>query len=516
MTAPALRGALMVCGTTSDAGKSTIVAGLCRLLARHGVRVAPFKAQNMSLNSVVTLSGHEIGRAQGIQAHAAGIEAEVAMNPILLKPTGERTSQVVLNGSPWKIMTAAEYHATKLDLLPVVLDCLSDLRDRFDVVLCEGAGSPTEINLLDRDIVNLRVAHDAGIAAVVVGDINPGGVFAALYGTVSLLPDHLRRCVRGLIINKLRGDPALLLDGCAQLTDRTGVPVLGVVPWLHNTGLDAEDSMALDAPTAMAGDALADELDVAVIRFPRISNFTDLDPLSIEPGIRVRYVHDRAGLGTPDLIILPGSKATADDLAWLRRTGLADLMARTDAVVLGICGGYQMMGATIDDTVECRTGRIDGLALLPVTTHFEVDKVTRKRSGSVDGLPVTGYQIHHGRVRVHGGDAFTVLHERTGEQTAGELVEIVDGVRVGHRYGTTLHGVFEADQFRRSFLQSVAAHRGKCFISAERSFEQARLDALDELADALGTHLDMNAIEQLIREAGTKPVPRRSTGAPTP
>lgn len=504
----ALRGALMVCGTTSDAGKSTIVAGLCRLLARQGVRVAPFKAQNMSLNSVVTCSGHEIGRAQGIQAHAAGVVAEVAMNPILLKPTGERTSQVVLNGAPWKVMTAAEYHAAKPDLLPLVLDALADLRDRFDVVLCEGAGSPTEINLLDRDIVNLRVAHDAAIPAVIVGDINPGGVFAALYGTIALLPDHLRSCVRGMIINKLRGDPALLLDGCAQLTDRTGVPVLGVVPWLHNTGLDAEDSMALDAPTVMAGDALADELDVAVIRLPRISNFTDLDPLSVEPGIRVRYVHDRAGLGTPDLIVLPGSKATVDDLMWLRRTGLADAISRTDAVVLGICGGYQMMGVTIDDPVECRTGQVEGLALLPVTTHFEADKVTRRRSGTGDGQPVAGYQIHHGRVRVHNGEAFIVLHDEAGD--------IVDGVRAGTRYGTTLHGVFEADQFRRAFLQTVADHRGKRFVSAERSFEQVRLDALDQLADALGTHLDMNAIERLIHEAGTRQATRRSLGAPTP
>ena len=255
-------------------------------------------------------------------------------------------------------------------------------------------------------------------------------------------------------------------------------------------------------------DGVADELDVAVIRFPRISNFTDLDPLSVEPGVRVRYVHDRAGLGTPDLIVLPGSKATVDDLTWLRRTGLADAVSRDDAVVLGICGGYQMMGATIDDPVECRTGQVDGLALLPVTTHFEADKVTRLRTGTADGLPVAGYQIHHGRVRVHGGDAFVVLQNDSGE--------IIDGVRSGHRYGTTLHGVFEADQFRRTFLETVGQHRGKRFVSAGRSFEQARLDALDHLADALGTHLDMNAIERLIHEAGNRPVRRRAAGAPIP
>ena len=491
----ALRGALMVCGTTSDAGKSTVVAGLCRLFARNGVSVAPFKAQNMSLNSVVTPSGHEIGRAQGFQAFAAGVPAEVAMNPILLKPTSDRTSQVVLNGAPWKVLNAVEYHAVKLDLLPTVLDALADLRSRFDVVLCEGAGSPTEINLLDHDIVNLRVAHDAGMAAIVVGDINPGGVFAALYGTVTLLPDHLRACVRGMLINKLRGDPALLLDGCEQLTARTGVPMLGVIPWLDATGLDAEDSMALETPHTMAGDALADELDVAVVRFPRISNFTDIDPLAAEAGVRVRYVHDRAGLGAPDLIVLPGSKATVADMEWLRRSGIADELHRTDAVVLGICGGYQMMGRTIDDPVECRSGVVEALGLLPVSTHFHPDKITQQRVGRVGQTPIAGYQIHHGRVHTHGGEPFVALDDP----------DTLDGVSVGAHYGTTLHGVLDADEFRWDFLASVAAHRGKRFVSARRSFAQTRIDALDHLADALDEHLDMNAIEQLINQAGATP-----------
>ncbi len=507
MTSHGLRGALMVCGTTSDAGKSTIVAGLCRLLARQGIRVAPFKAQNMSLNSAVTATGHEIGRAQAFQADAAGVPAEVTMNPILLKPTGDRTSQVVLNGSPWKVMTAVEYHGAKLSLLPAVLDALADLRGRFDVVLCEGAGSPTEINLLDHDIVNLRVAHDAGIPAIIVGDINPGGVFAALYGTVALLPDHLRACVAGLVINKLRGDPALLLDGCTQLTQRTGVPVLGVVPWLDATGLDAEDSMALDTPPVMAGDAIADELDVAIIRFPRISNFTDLEPLAIEPGVRARYVHDRQGLGNPDLVVLPGSKATVADLAWLRRTGLADHLARTDAVVLGICGGYQMMGETIDDSVECNAGLVDALGLLPAHTAFAADKVTRQRHGTALGHQVHGYQIHHGRVVTHGGDAFVTLDGPGGAD--------LDGVRVGAHFGTTLHGLLDSDEFRRSFLTTVADHRGKRFVSAGRSFQQTRIDAIDRLADTLAEHLDIGAIEQLISGANSRVSHRRptSTGA---
>ena len=489
----ALTGGLMVCGTTSDAGKTTVVSGLCRLLARQGVSVAPFKAQNMALNSVVTPSGHEIGRAQGIQAYAAGVPAEVAMNPILLKPTGERTSQVVLNGSPWQVMTAAEYHAHKPQLLATVLDALADLRRRFDVVICEGAGSPAEINLLDHDIVNLRVAAEADLPAIIVGDINLGGVFAALYGTVALLPDHLRRCVRGLVINKMRGDPALLLDGCEQLLALTGVPVLGVIPWLDSTGLDAEDSMALDRPMMTAGAAMVDELDVAVIRLPRISNFTDLDPLLIEPGIRVRYVHDRAGLGDPDLIVLPGSKATVADLDWLRQAGLVDPIRESAATVLGICAGYQMMGTTIDDQVECRSGIVDGLHLLPVDTVFAVDKVTLLRRGTSMGAPVGGYQIHHGRVTPRGGEAFVQLGDEHGRE--------LDGISVGARFGTTLHGLFEADEFRRSFLVEAGARRGKRFASAGVSFAKTRDDSLDALADALEEHLDISAIEAMIMSA---------------
>jgi adenosylcobyric acid synthase len=487
----------MVCGATSDAGKSTIVAGLCRLLARQGVRVAPFKAQNMALNSAVTSSGHEIGRAQALQALAAGVAAEVAMNPILLKPTSERSSQVVVLGRPWAVLTAAEYHAAKPTLLPTVLDALADLRSRFDVVLCEGAGSPAEINLLDHDIVNLSIARAAGLPAIVVGDINLGGVFAALYGTVALLPDDLRPAVRGLVINKLRGDPALLFDGCEELGRRSGIPVLGVLPWLDATGLDAEDSLALDRPRPPAGAPVADELDVAVIRFPHIANFTDLDPLHAEAGVRIRLVHDRAGLGRPDLIVLPGSKATVTDLAWLRRQGLAGDVTASEATVLGLCGGYQMMGDTIDDLVESSAGVVDGLGLLPVRTTFGADKVTLLRSGTAMGLPVQGYQIHHGRVATR-GETFVSLDDEHGRT--------VDGVRQGARFGTTLHGLFEADQFRRTFLVEVAARSGKRFVSAGRPFERVRLDALDMVADALAAHLDLTTVEQLIAEGAPVPV----------
>jgi adenosylcobyric acid synthase len=489
-----LRGALMVCGATSDAGKSTIVAGMCRSLARRGVRVAPFKAQNMALNSFVTAGGHEIGRAQAMQAWAAQVEPEAAMNPILLKPTSERTSQVIVNGSAWRVLDAGAYHDTKAELWPIVLDALGELRRRFDVVLLEGAGSPAEINLLDRDIVNLRLAAVSDLPAIVAGDINLGGVFASLYGTVALLPDDLRACVHGFVINKFRGDPCLLDTGCEQLSERTGIPVLGVLPHLGDTGFDAEDSMALDGPVRYTPEPLADELDVAVIAVPRMSNFTDIEPLTIEPGVRVRYVHHASAYGAPDLVILPGSKATVNDLRWLRTVGLADRIVATDAVVLGVCAGYQMLGYAIDDPVESHAGRVEGLGLLPVTTVFSADKVTAQRSGHALGAVVAGYQIHHGRVRAQGGEPWLTI------DNDGQEPEL-DGITTDNHFGTTLHGLFEVDEFRRTFLELVAQRRGKHFESAHVSFAAARDASVESLANAIDRHLDMSAIEQLVATA---------------
>jgi adenosylcobyric acid synthase len=499
-----LRGGLMVCGTSSNAGKSTLVAGLCRLLARRGVRVAPFKSQNMANNSVVTRSGHEIGRAQGVQAWAAGIEPEVAMNPILLKPTGERSSQVVVMGRPHATMSATEYHEHKPALLDTALDALADLRGRFDVVLLEGAGSPAEINLLDRDIVNLRLARRAGVPAIVVGDIDVGGVFAALYGTVALLPDDLRSMVGGFVVNKLRGDPALLLDGFADLERRCGVPTLGVLPWLAGAAIDAEDSLALDEPHEIDDDFLdrydGDVIDVAVIRFPRISNFTDLDPLHLEPTVQVRLVHDAAGLGRPDLIILPGTKATLDDLGWLRRRRLDDAIVSSDATLFGVCGGYQMLGDRIEDGVESATAVGEGLDRLPVTTRFGAEKVTRRRHGRADGHEIDGYQIHHGRVEASAGDPFVELDPIDDSTEA----PIVDGVRVGAVAGTTLHGLFENDRFREGFLHDVARRSGKRFAAGGLRFEAVRQARFDRLADALEAHLDLARIDALIATAADR------------
>ena len=415
----------MVCGTASDVGKSVLVAGLCRVYARQGIAVAPFKAQNMSLNSAVTADGAEIGRAQALQAVGAGIEAEAIMNPILLKPTGDRRSQVVVLGRPVGVLTAAEYQGGKLDLWGVVLDSLAELRARFDVVLLEGAGGAAEINLLDRDLVNLPLAARAGVPAVVVGDIDRGGVFAALYGTVALLPPELRACIRGFVINKFRGDPALLGDVTADFEARCAVPTLGVVPFLPGITIDAEDSLALDRPPPVRPDA---SVRVAVVRFPRISNFTDLDPLFDEPEVEVRFVTSRDQLGRPDLVVLPGTKATVDDLDWLRSTGLDAAIAASGADVLGICGGYQMMGRRIVDEVESGRGEVPGLGWLDVETTFAADKVTRRRRGRSGGEEVHGYEIHHGRTSL-GPRATPWL----------ELDDGPDGARDGGRHrGTKL------------------------------------------------------------------------------
>jgi adenosylcobyric acid synthase len=491
----------MVCGTTSDAGKSRVVTGLCRVLARNGVRVAPFKAQNMALNSYVTAGGHEIGRAQGVQALAAGIEPDVDMNPILLKPSSDRTSQVIVLGEPTGHLDAAAYHAAKPGLRDTVRAALDRLRARYDVVVLEGAGSPAEINLLDGDLVNLWLAHAAGIPAVVVGDIDRGGVFASLFGTVTLLPDHLRRCVQGFVINKFRGDPALLAPGLADLEARTGIPTLGVLPWVDGLHLDAEDSLALRRPWGDDLDAKpspgggGDVLDVAVVRLPRISNFTDLDALALEPGVVVRWVTHPAGLGDPDLVILPGTKATVDDLAWLRARGLDTAVGALapSTTVLGICGGYQMLGRTIDDPVESGAGAVAGLGRLPVVTRFEPTKITRPRRGTALGCPVTGYQIHHGRTAAEA--PWITLDDEWGRQPEG-AADADAAV-----YGTSLHGLFESDEFRATFLDAVAARRHKSLKPSGLSFASARQEQFDRLADLLEDHLDMRAVERLIAAA---------------
>lgn len=497
-----MKGSLMVCGTGSDAGKTHVVTGLCRLLARRGVRVAPFKAQNMSLNSFVTPEGHEIGRAEGVQALAAGVEPEVAMNPILMKPTGDRTAQVIVRGRPIGHLTAAEYHAHKPALKDAVIGALGDLRSRFDVVIAEGAGSPTEINLLEGDIVNLPIAAEARMPAIVVGDIDRGGVFASLYGTVALLPDEYRRLVKGFVMNKFRGDPALLGTGLKDLEARCGVPTLGVLPWLEGLALDAEDSLALShVRTARAAPAVADTLDVAVIAFPYFSNFTDFDALSIEPGVSVRFVGDVGALGWPDLIVLPGSKSTVADLEWFCSRGLRDAVdaqRAEGAAVLGICAGYQMLGTRIVDEVESRRGEVDALGWLHAETLFRPHKVVTQRRGTALGEVITGYEIRHGEtVRADGASGWMELDSADGATEEGCVNED------GQVLGTSLHGLFEQDRFRATFLAELGRRRNKTFIPAGVSFAVARQTQFDRLADLLDAHLDMAAVDRIIAEGAS-------------
>ena len=492
-----MRGALLVAGTTSDAGKSVLTAGLCRWLARQGVSVAPFKAQNMSLNSGVTPDGAEIGRAQVMQAAAAGVAPEAAMNPVLLKPGSDRASQVVVLGRPWADVTATSYRDHKGALLEIALDCLADLRRRFDVVVCEGAGSPAEINLRATDIANMGLARAADLPVLVVGDINPGGVFAGFFGTVALLSPEDQALVAGFVVNKFRGDVALLEPGLAMLETLTGRPTYGVLPWADGLVLDVEDSLGLDAPVVALPPVGADVLRVSVVRLPWLSNWTDVDALRSEPGVLVRYATTPAELADADLVVLPGTRQTVADLAWLRERGLADALVRREGPVLAVCGGYQMLGTRIEDEVESRAGVVEGLGLLPVRTVFGADKVLGRPTGEWRGQPVTtAYEIHHGRITVEGGEPF------------------LDGVRVGNAFGTVWHGALESDGFRRALLGEVAAVTGRAWEPGERCFADVRQARLDLLGDLVADHLDTDAVVRLIRDGAPSGLPFVPPGAP--
>jgi adenosylcobyric acid synthase len=480
-----VKGALLVAGTSSDAGKSVLVAGLCRWLTRKGVRVAPFKAQNMALNSAVTADGAEIGRAQAMQAAAACVEPEAAMNPVLLKPGSETRSQVVLLGRPFAEAGALDYQELKPILQAAVADSLADLRRRFDAVICEGAGSPAEINLRDRDIANMGLARAADLPVIVVGDIDRGGLLAAMYGTLAVLDPADQRHIAAFVVNKFRGDPRLLAPGLDMLMSMTGRPTLGVLPWRKDLWLDAEDSLDLDSrPRAALSPHGAESLRIAVIRLPRLSNVTDVDPLAAEPGVLVDLVSTPAQLDGADLVILPGTRATVSDLGWLRDTGLAAAIAdraRDGRPVLGLCGGYQMLAREIADDVESRAGTVPGLGLLPATVRFAVAKTLARPSGTALGEPVDGYEIHHGDVTPDGGQAF------------------LDGCEAGAVRGTTWHGIFENDGFRRAFLRDLAARTGRDFTPAPGvSFAAVRERRYEVLADMIGEHLDTGALLRLI------------------
>jgi adenosylcobyric acid synthase len=503
-----MRGALLVCGTASDAGKSVVTAGICRWLARAGVRVAPFKAQNMANNSAVTASGAEIGRAQALQAAACGVEPEAAMNPVLIKPSGERHSQVLLMGRRYADADARSYQDLKPVLREAVLDALADLRARYDVVVCEGAGSPAEINLRAGDLANMGLARAADLPVVLVGDIDRGGVFASLYGSLALLEPDDQALVAGFVINKFRGDDTILAPGLEQLHALTGRPTLGVLPWLEGMWLDAEDSLALEAPRPEAAAALGgDTLEVAVVRLRWMSNFTDVDALTAEPGVSVRFTRSPADVERADLVLVPGTKATVEDLERLRAGGLDEALARRAAAgdpILGVCGGYQMLGEAIEDEVESRRGTVAGLGLLPVRTRFAVDKRLRRVSGTValaGAAPATGYEIRHGEPSRHGGEA--MIDDGSGE---GE------GCAVGAVLGTSWHGLLEGDAVRRGLLAWVAARRGRRWLAGTEPFAAVRERHLDRLGELIEENVDVAALEAVIEGGAPAGLPLVESG----
>ncbi|ONI69340.1 cobyric acid synthase CobQ [Kribbella sp. ALI-6-A] len=482
---------LLIAGTTSDAGKTTVVTGLCRWLARQGVRVAPYKAQNMSNNSMVCADGAEIGRAQWIQAVAAGAEPEAAMNPVLLKPGSDRRSHVVLMGEPWGELTARGFLTERAELAEAAFAAYDDLASRYDVVVSEGAGSPTEINLRQSDYVNMGLAQHTGAPVVVVGDIDRGGVFASMFGTVALLSPEDQRLISGFVVNKFRGDVSLLQPGIDMLGSVTGRPTYGVLPWLPDLWLDSED--ALDIP-ARRTEHDPDVLTIAVVRFPRISNFTDLDALAVEPTTSVFFTATPAEVRDADLVVLPGSRATTSDLAWLRETGLADAVRARVAAgrpVLGICGGYQLLGGAIDDPYGVEGGgRHTGLELLPVATEFAEAKVLARPAP-------TAYEIHHGVVEV-----------------TGDAEEFPGGCRSGVVWGTIWHGLLDDDAARHRFLGEIAGLTGKRGPDGTVSFAGLREDRLNRLADAIDEHLDTGALLTLIEKGAPAGLPFVPPGAP--
>ena len=487
-----MKGALLVAGTHSDAGKSLVTAGVCRWLQRRGVRVAPFKAQNMALNSVVARGGFEIGRAQAMQAVAAGVEPEVAMNPILLKPSGHRVSQVVVMGKPYATVDARSYQELKDELRPIVGAALADLRARYDVVICEGAGSPAEINLRAADLTNLGLARAAGLPVLVVGDIDRGGVFASLLGTLVALAPEDQRHIAGFLINKFRGDPGILAPGLEQLARRTGRPTLGVLPFLDGMTIDAEDSLAIEAPRADVEGAHG-TLDVAVLRLRWMSNFTDLDALAREPGVRVRFTRSAADIARADLVVVPGTKATVEDLARLRADRLDAALAERHGAgnpILGVCGGYQLLGERIHDEVESGAGEVPGLGVLPVETAFGSEKLLRSVSGRSALLDsdVGGYEIRHGRPEAHGGAPLITTD-------AGED----EGCVVEATLGTSWHGLLEHDDARRALLRWTAERRNLDFVPAPGVvFAVERERQLDALGDLVEHHVDTQALLTLI------------------
>ena len=505
--------AIMVLGTSSHVGKSLLTAALCRIFAQHGHRVAPFKSQNMSLNSAATVEGLEIGRAQALQAEAAGVAPSVHMNPILIKPSGNNSSQIIVRGKIWGRVTAADYHQKRVEeLLPLVRESFATLASQYDVIVLEGAGSPAEINLKEHDIANMRMAEMADAQCLLMGDIDRGGVFASLLGTLELLEPNERERIRGFVINKFRGDAGLLWPGIRMIEERVEKRCIGVVPYLHSLMLEEEDSLGLTvttqtqwAPDPSSGRLLDRPLRVAVIALPSFSNFTDFDSLRAERSVSLLFCRTADAIAQADVVILPGSKQTVDDLLWMREQGL-DLEVQRYAkagLVIGICGGMQILGESITDPLGMeREGSVEGLGLLPIRTIMQGDKVTRNSTGEVTttvlfGQPfpdraISGYEIHIGRTIYQAGAThFAVLSSDSGSPAVRNDGCISADSRV---FGTYLHGLFDDDGFRHQFLQAARAFHKLAVRNDLHLWKQLREESLDRLAREVETELDMATI----------------------
>ena len=484
---------IMVQGTMSGAGKSLLVTALCRIFRQDGWRVAPFKSQNMALNSFVTADGLEIGRAQAAQAEAAGLDCDVRMNPILLKPSSDTGSQLIVMGEVRGQYDAKTYFGMKRGLIPEILAAYESLAAENDILVIEGAGSPAEINLRADDIVNMGLAELVNAPVLLAGDIDRGGVFAQLYGTVALLREQERARVVGMIINKFRGDETLLRPGLSELEALTGLPVLGVIPWIK-VDIDDEDSLSPRLNQSRA----TRTLDAAVIRLPHLSNFTDFTPLEAHPTIGLRYVEKTEMLGTPDLLILPGTKNTMEDLLWLRESGLSDAivhLAAQGTMILGVCGGYQMLGRTIcdPDGVE-HAGSLDGLGLLPCDTVFSREKTRVRRkavclAGPFAGAEIEGYEIHMGQTHSE-AQPFCRLEDGS-----------PDGAAQGNVFGSYLHGLFDSGDLTEKLAKTLAERKGLTIGDIKPEARKAyRERQYDLLADTVRAHLDLEAIYRAMEE----------------
>ena len=488
----------MIQGTASDSGKSILVAGLCRIFHQDGLKVMPFKSQNMALNSYITMQGKEMGRAQVFQAEAAGIEPDARMNPVLLKPTSDRKSQVIFNGKVLCDMDAVEYHEFKPKLIERISDLYQELLKENDVIVLEGAGSPAEINLNSRDIANMGMAKIANAPVLLVADIDKGGVFASIYGTIHLLKPEERERIKGIIINKFRGDIALLDPGLKMIEDLTNVPVVGVIPYAQ-LNIEAEDSVALSKVSRLYN--TQKDLDVAVIGLSKMSNFTDFKSLESEPDVSVRYVFPGDQLGSPDILILPGSKNTLEDCLYLENSGLAKEIHRVrneGKMIIGICGGFQLLGKMLHDPnqIESNHGSLQGLGLLNIETYFEREKTTTRVEAKVGEETISGYEIHMGRSENHEQHYFAQIICANGKAVSRNDGAVSLDKRV---FGTYLHGVFDNSTWRRKLLNQVRQSKGLSPIeNITMPYSEYKNQEYDKLADLIRENIDLEKIYQIM------------------